>query len=195
MALFCSRHKGFCGFVRSQWVLAVTKPNSSLFLVQRNNEESGNHVVPVVIFLKDNRNHVFLTVLDTASSRAASLIPVFLIPKPLLMALGKFKSRFPGSILPPQGISEGAVDSWDASIVPDTLYPYDTRGATLTFLVMQLWVSAYQRLCTSMLIHDSTSPTLVKNTFKSLTQIINLKSEYFGLVYKVTKKCTENTST
>lgn len=130
MALFCSSHKGFYGFVRSQWVLVVTKPNSSLFIVQRNNEESGNHVVPVVIFLKDNTNHVFLTVLDIASSRAASLIPVFLIPTPLFMALGKLKSRFPGSILPPQSISEGAVESWDALILPDTPYPHGIRGAT-----------------------------------------------------------------
>lgn len=130
MALFCRCHKGFYGFVRSQWVLLVTKPNSSLFILQRNNEKSRNHVVPVVTFLKDNRN-VFLTVLATASSRAANLIPIFLIPKPLSTALGKFNSRFPGSILPPQSISEGPVDSWDESILPDTPYIHMTPEVPL----------------------------------------------------------------
>lgn len=83
------------------------KPDSSPFIVQRNNEESRNHMARVLIFPKGNKNDVFLTMLATASSRAANLTPIFLIPKPLLMTLAKFKSRFLGSILPPQSISEG----------------------------------------------------------------------------------------
>lgn len=67
-------------------------------------------MAPVLTFPTDNKNDVFLTVLVTASSRAANLIPMLLLPKPLLMALGKFKSRFPGSIISPQSVSEEAVD-------------------------------------------------------------------------------------
>lgn len=40
-------------------------------------------------------------------------------------------------------------------------------------------------LSTSVLIHDPTSPTIFKNTFKYLSKIIDLKIKYFGLVYKV----------
>lgn len=170
MALFCSPHTGFYGFVRSQQVLVVMKPNSSLFIVQRNNEESRNHMAPVLTFPTDNKNDVFLTVLVTASSRAANLIPMLLLPKPLLMALGKFKSRFPGSIISPQSVSEEAVDELRCiNTAWHSLSIWHQRCHS-ALLVVPLHVRAYRRLCTSVLIRDPTFPMPLKNTFKSLSQ-------------------------
>lgn len=136
-------------------------------------------MVPVVIFLKDNRNRVFLTVLDTPSSRAASLIPVFLISKPLLMALGKF--TFLHMVF--------LKGQWTAEMHQYclTLLIHMTPEVPLYLLGHAVIGQCLSKALSSMLIHDLTSPTIFKNTFKSLTQIINLKSEYFGLVYKVTK--------
>lgn len=78
--------------------------------MQKNKEESRDHMPAVMIFPKENKNDVFLTMLDIASSKAANLIPIFLTPKTVSMALGKCKARFPGSILPPHSTSEEEAD-------------------------------------------------------------------------------------
>lgn len=53
----------------------------SLFIMQRNNGESRDHVAAVMIFPKENNSDVFLTMLAIASSRAANIPLIFLTPK------------------------------------------------------------------------------------------------------------------
>lgn len=153
VALFCS--PPFMDLSVYSWVLlALVKPVSSLFIMQRNNGESGDHVAAVMIFPKENKNYVSLTTLAIASSRAANLTPIPLTPKTVLVALGKCKARFPGNILPPQNTSGGEADRRAASMLLDATYPRDTRGATLPLWSCPCGSSAHRRLCTLMFIHD-----------------------------------------
>lgn len=101
--------EGSVDFLGHSWVfLALVKSFSSLLIMQKNNGESRAHMATVTIFPKEKRTDVFLTMLATASSRAANFIPTFLTTRIVSVVLGKCNARFPGSILPAQSISE-----WD----------------------------------------------------------------------------------
>lgn len=142
---FVALTRGFMDLSGHSWVLlALVKPVSSSFIMQRNNGESGDHVAAVMISPKENKTDVFLTMLAIANNRAANLIPIFLTPKTVSMALGKCKARFPGSILPPHSTSEEEADRIN------TPWCYLTTWHQRCPCSFRCGSSAHRRLCTPM---------------------------------------------
>jgi len=130
------------------------KPVTSLFIMQRNNGESVDHVAEVMIFPKENKNDALLTMLAIASSRAANRIPIFLTPKPVLVALGNARPDFLEASFLQRALQQGKRTAelhqfcvmLLIHLIPEVpLYPLGhTKSGS----------SAHRRLCTPMLIHD-----------------------------------------
>lgn len=167
MALFCSPHTGFYGFVRPQLSSPCPmKPVSSFHYAEKQWGKRGP-CAAVMIFPKENKNYVFLTMLAIASSRAASLIPIFLTPKTVLTGLEKCKR--PDFLVSSTEHFEGEADRKAAPILLMLLICM-TPEVPLYHLghavVRQVPTEGSALRCSFMTRKiDLTSPTIFKNTF------------------------------
>lgn len=132
---------GFTYLSAHSWaLLALMKPVSSLFITQKNNRESGDHVAAVTIFPKENKNYVLLTMLVVASSRAANLIPIFLTPKNCVSGFGEMQGQVSWNHPPFTEhfrIGKGQKNCISAAWWSLSIW---YQSATLTPSVMVLWV-------------------------------------------------------